>query len=125
MRGGSAAPPEGETAHGDEDRPPDKPPETNPGNDPGSQPGTPDPRGTDQAVPTPGAGVGPKPTPVPNQPHPGAGQMSPIPSDQQMQPLPPREARELLRLAAERINRERRALQRAGAGTEQRTYPDW
>jgi len=124
-RGTSAAPPENDTSHGDDDRPPDKPPETNPGNDPGSQPGTPDPRGNDQAVPTPGAGVGPKPMPVANQPHPGAGQMSPIPADQQAQPLPPREARELLRQAGERIIRERRALQRAAAGTEARGYPDW
>jgi tetratricopeptide (TPR) repeat protein len=125
VRGGSAAPPENDTSSGDDDRPPDKPPENNPGSDPGSQPGTPDPRGTERIGPTPGQGVGPKPTPVPNQPQPGAGQMSPIPADQQMQPLPPREARELLRQAGERILRERRALQRASTPAEAKGYPDW
>src|SRR5262249_47191263 len=125
-RGTSAAPPENETSHGDDDRPPDKPPETNPGNDPGSQPGTPDPRGADQAMPTPGPRVGPRRIPAATRPHPAAGRMPPTPADQQAQPLPPREARELLRQAGERIVRERRTLQRAAAaGTEARGYPDW
>lgn len=125
VRGGSAAPPESDTSNTEDDRPPDKPPATGPTSDPGSQPGTPDAHGTERTHPAPGNGTGPMPTPVPNQPQPGAGQMSPIPADQQLQPLPPAEARELLRLAAERIRRERRALQRGNAGNETKTYPDY
>jgi hypothetical protein len=51
--------------------------------------------------------------------------MSPIPEDQQMQSLPPNEARELLRQAGDRIIRERRALQRAVAPYEAKGYPDY
>jgi Ca-activated chloride channel family protein len=95
-------------------------------NDPGKGPdGQGRPGMTGQPVPVPGGNDGQKPTPTDANPGPGAGgSMSPLTSDEQSKPLPPDEARELVRRAAERIARERRALQRAGA-EEIRPYPDW
>lgn len=48
-----------------------------------------------------------------------------IPESEQLQPLSPAEARELLRQAGQRIARERRSMQKAAAGGSSRSYPDW
>ena len=92
--------------------------------EPGGQPGVANGAGSPRAVPRPGGHDGSDPSPAAERP-PGAGSMSPISDEEQLKPLPPAEARELLRQASERIARERRALQRASASPEQRTYPDW
>ena len=99
----------GETAHGDEDRPPDKPPETT-----GQRPGFAAGHAGSAVGRTTGAGIGQSRRRCRTSCTP-SGQMSPIPSDQQMQPLLP--ARPRTALAG--INREPRAQR---AGSEQRTY---
>jgi tetratricopeptide (TPR) repeat protein len=81
--------------------------------------------GNERLVQAPLQDEGPKPTPTNDAPPPGAGRHTPIPEEDQLKPLPPQEARELLRQAGERIQRERRALQRAAAGNEIRPYPDY
>jgi Ca-activated chloride channel family protein len=57
------------------------------------------------------------------QPIPGAGSMSQLTDNEQLNPLSPKEARELLKIAEERISRERRALQHSNSG-QSRPYPD-
>ncbi len=114
------------------DAPPPQPP-SSPGDDPrgsrttsngtpteGGSPanGTPDPRGP----PMPAAGNA---TPIDDRPPPGSGRLLPIPEERQHQPLPAGEARELLRQAAERIERERRAMLYGAPASESRPYPDW
>jgi tetratricopeptide (TPR) repeat protein len=80
--------------------------------------------GGSQSPAGPAPSEGPKPMPT-NQQRPGAGHIPPIPESEQLKPLSPQEARELLQRAAERIARERKAMQRAGTGNEARNYPDW
>jgi Flp pilus assembly protein TadD len=80
--------------------------------------------GGSQSPTSPAPSEGPKPMPT-NQQRPGAGHIPPIPESEQLKPLSPQEARELLQQAAERIARERKAMQRAGTGNEPRGYPDW
>jgi tetratricopeptide (TPR) repeat protein len=84
---------------------------TNPGN--GSQTTT-----------QPASPDGPKPIPT-SQQRPGAGHLPPIPESEQWKPLPPDEARQLLHEAAERVARERKAMQKSAIGNEPRSYPDW
>jgi tetratricopeptide (TPR) repeat protein len=123
IRTDAPPPPERDPNSNDENSKPDQP-DRNAGNEPGNQPGTPNNSGAPRAIPQPGRREGPQPTPTPERP-PGAGTMSPIPDDDQLKPLPPNEARDLLRQAADRIVRERRALQRAGSGSDPRAFPDW
>jgi tetratricopeptide (TPR) repeat protein len=123
IRTDAPPPPERDPDANNDSAKPDQP-DRNPGNEPGNQTGAPNGGGTPRAIPQPGAAEGPQPIPTPDRP-PGAGTMSPIPDDEQLKPLPPNEARELLRQAGDRIVRERRALQRAGALSGSRSFPDW
>src|SRR5262249_32988315 len=119
-----AVPPESDPQSPPDPTRPDDP-DRNDTNDPGKGPDGSGRPGMGQPVPVPGGAGGAKPTPADANPGPGAGgTVSPLTSDEQSRPLPPDEARELLRRAAERITRERRALQHAGA-SEVRPYPDW
>ena len=93
------------------------------GAEPNDQPGGARPSGTPRTERQPGGSNDAQPSS--DKPPPGAGSMPPISDEEQLKPLPPHEARELLRQAGERIARERRALQRANAGAEPHTFPDW
>jgi len=67
---------------------------------------------------------GSDPVPADKQQVPAAGSMTPLTDKEQLKPLSPQEARDLLRIAGERITRERRAMQRLNVG-EMKSYPDW
>jgi tetratricopeptide (TPR) repeat protein len=123
IRSDSPPPPDRDPGSQDENSKPQTTDQTN-GDETGNQPGVANGMGSPRAVPRPGGHEGSDTVQSSERP-PGAGSMSPISDEEQLKPLPPAEARELLRQASERIARERRALQRAGQGSEQRTYPDW
>jgi tetratricopeptide (TPR) repeat protein len=123
IRADSPPPPEHDPGGKEENSKPRTTDQTN-GDETGNQSGVPNGTGSPKAVPRLGGHDGSDPIPAAERP-PGAGSMSPISDEEQLKPLPPAEARELLRQASERIARERRVLQRASAGSEQRTYPDW
>lgn len=123
IRSDSPPPPERDPGASDENPRPEAADQTN-GTEQGTQPGTSNGLSNPKAVQRPGGNESQETNPSMDRP-PGAGSMSPIPDEEQLKPLPPAEARELLRQAAERIARERRALQRSNAGSGPRPYPDW
>jgi tetratricopeptide (TPR) repeat protein len=95
----------------------------NSGNNTGD-PSTPMTGNNGQSGTNPAGKDGPQPMPT-SQQKPGAGHLPPIPESEQAKPLSQEEARLLLRQAAERIARERKALQKSANGNEPRAYPDW
>ncbi|HEV3144942.1 MAG TPA: tetratricopeptide repeat protein [Gemmataceae bacterium] len=115
-------PPEENEPPGNDSRPPDREPNTPMNSSPEAS--NSNSSGGSQRPASPAPSEGPKPIPT-NQQHPGAGHLPPIPESEQLKPLSPQEARELLQQAAERIARERKAMQKAGVGNEPRGYPDW
>ncbi|MFL5341784.1 MAG: tetratricopeptide repeat protein [Gemmataceae bacterium] len=126
IRSSESPPPESDpTANNDETNPGTKPPETGNTNDGSSDRRGQGGPGNDRTATVPTQADGPKPVPTNDAPPPGAGRHAPISEDDQMKPLPPQEARELVREAVDRVQRERRALQRAGAGSDVRPYPDY
>jgi len=125
IRGSDAPPPESDpTANSDDPNSNSRPPETGSSDTSTDKTGAGGP-GNERMGQVPTQTEGPKPVPTDESPPPGAGHHAPIPEEDQLKPLPPQEARELLRQAGERIQRERRALQRAGTGSEVRPYPDY
>ena len=115
IRSGAAPPPESDPAGNDDDtNPGSKPPENNGPNDSTTDRHGSGGSGSERTARVPTPAAEPKPVPTNDTPPPGSGQHTPIPEEDQLKPLPPPEARELLRQASERIQRERRALQRAG-----------
>ena len=125
IRGNDSPPPENDQNPTNDDADSNtKPPETRHNDSSTDRTGAGGP-GNERLVQAPVASEGPKPTPTNDAPPPGAGRHTPIPEEDQLKPLPPQEARELLRQASERIQRERRALQRAAAGNEILPYPDY
>ena len=121
----ASAPPPPDKDPGSDNNPDSKPAENPMGGNPMDPNGTGPKNGSVTPMPTPMGADTPKPMPTNDRPPPGAGTQPPLPDDEQLKPMPPAESRELLRQAMERIARERRALQRAGAGPDQRAYPDW
>jgi tetratricopeptide (TPR) repeat protein len=113
-------PPKENEPQGNDSPPPEKEPDTSNTSSPEAKNST----GASQSPTGPAPSEGPKPTPT-NQQRAGAGHIPPIPESEQLKPLSPQEARELLQQAAERIARERKAMQKAGTGNEARAYPDW
>ncbi|HLW63781.1 MAG TPA: hypothetical protein VKS79_00590 [Gemmataceae bacterium] len=115
-------PPKEDEPQNNDSRPPDKEPNTPMNSSPEASNSNSSGAGQNPAGPAPTEG--PKPIPT-NQQQPGAGHIPPIPESEQLKPLSPQEARELLQQAAERIARERKAMQKAATGNEPRSYPDW
>jgi tetratricopeptide (TPR) repeat protein len=124
VRSGQAPPPDGNSSDHNDERPPEGQPENNT-DDAGGNRGSSDGAGGKRLVPAQSAPNGSQPIATNQGPPPGAGHAPPIPDSDQAKPLPPHEALELLRQAEERIVRERRAIQKAAAPGEGKSYPDW
>lgn len=120
-RGQEAAPPDRDLTSGS-DTPPtaakDSQSQANPG-------GTKSSTGSEKPMFIPKTGPNEVTRPMPSDatPPPGAGKHTPIPEDDQLKPLSPGEARQLVRDAMDRIHRERRLLQKPTPTP--RPYPDW
>jgi len=125
IRTGEAPPSDGSPSDQNDNGQPDEPPENRGADDPGSNRGGPDGSGGRRLVPAQPGPNGSQPIPTSQAPPPGAGHTQSIPDSEQAKPLPPNEARELLRQAEERIIRERRMLQRSAPPGEGKNYPDW
>jgi tetratricopeptide (TPR) repeat protein len=125
VRNGDSPPADHNPAENQDQPSPDRPPESGLPDEAGQQRGGPDGSGGRRLAPGQSGPGGAQPTPTNQGPPPGAGHTQPIPDSEQAKPLPPNEARELIRLADERIRRERRALQRSPAPGEGKNYPDW
>ncbi len=117
-------PPAEKKQDGNDENPQSSNNDQNSGTEPGNQMGNSGGAGRMMGTPLPAGNAGQQPIATAERTS-GDGSMSPISDDEQLKPLPPAEARELLRQAAERIARERRALKRANLGTTPKTYPDW